>query len=101
MTIFSGGAFESGSAGRVAVQLPFGEVVAHMALDAYVDAVASAGAIPLILPCLPGDLHGLVGAIDGVVLTGGRRTLRRPDGAHAADLYGRSARPSVSESHSA
>ena len=39
---------------------------------AYVDAVAAAGGLPLVLPVLqPGDVVDLLAAVDGLVLAGG------------------------------
>lgn len=36
------------------VELPFGGVEAHAVFSAYVHAVASAGTVPVILPCMDG-----------------------------------------------
>ena len=59
------------------IEMPFGGVAAHTVFSAYVRAVADAGAVPVLLPCLDGpglDRMGpeaLVSAVDGIVLTGG------------------------------
>ena len=54
------------------VELPFGGVEAHTVFSAYVHAVANAGAVPVLLPCMDGTWpESLVSAVDGVVLTGG------------------------------
>jgi Peptidase C26 len=47
-------------------------VEAHAVFSAYVHAVANAGAVPVVLPCMDGTWpESLVAAVDGVVLTGG------------------------------
>lgn len=45
----------------------------HGVADAYVQALYAAGALPLHIPCLPGDevTVDLLGLVDGLVLTGG------------------------------
>jgi gamma-glutamyl-gamma-aminobutyrate hydrolase PuuD len=54
------------------VELPFGRVEAHAVFSAYVHAVANAGTMPVVLPCMDGTwAESLVSAVDGVVLTGG------------------------------
>ena len=54
------------------LELPFGGVDAHAVFSAYVHAVASAGTVPVVLPCMDGTWpEALVAAVDGVVLTGG------------------------------
>jgi putative glutamine amidotransferase len=54
------------------VELPFGAVEAHVVFSAYVHAVADAGTVPVVLPCMDGTwAESLVCAVDGVVLTGG------------------------------
>jgi putative glutamine amidotransferase len=45
----------------------------YMAAVGYVKAVQKAGAVPVILPVVdPDDLDGLLDAVDGLVITGGR-----------------------------
>jgi gamma-glutamyl-gamma-aminobutyrate hydrolase PuuD len=53
-------------------ELPIGPVLLHTASRFYVDAVSRAGGLPVVLPVLdPAEAPELVGAVQGLVLTGG------------------------------
>jgi putative glutamine amidotransferase len=55
------------------LEMPFAQVPAATAFNAYVEGVAAAGGVPVILPCLgPEWARRLVGSVDGVILTGGQ-----------------------------
>lgn len=54
------------------LELPFATVDAQAVFSAYVEAVAAAGGLPVLLPMMdPVHAQPLVAAVDGLVLTGG------------------------------
>src|SRR6266511_3515480 len=54
------------------VEIAIGPVLLHTASRFYVEAVARAGGLPVVLPVIePDDVPELLGAVHGIVLTGG------------------------------
>ena len=72
------------------VETAIGPLKLHTASPYYVDAVRSAGGLPLVLPVVPPDeVDQMLGVLDGFVLTGGGDVDPRHYGEErAADLWG-------------